>query len=119
MNIDEYIVGALALASVVGVAWFFFGKRGRVVAAGAVVDIVVDGGYTPDTLRVPVGVPTTIRFFRKDPSECLEEVVIADLKIRRSLPLDAVTEIVITPPRAGTYRFSCGMGMFHGAIIAS
>ncbi|MCC6934237.1 MAG: cupredoxin domain-containing protein [Candidatus Yanofskybacteria bacterium] len=119
MSTDEIAVVVIATIGIAGIAWFFFGKRTRAVRAGTVIDIVVDGGYSPDTITVLVGKQTTLRFFRKDPSDCLEEVVIADLKIRRTLALGEVTEITLTPPRAGTYRFSCGMGMYHGAIIAS
>ena len=81
------------------------------------IEIIVAGGYTPERSEVPVGKPTVLHFFRKDPSSCLEEVVISDLKIRRPLALNERTDITITPSRVGTLPFTCGMGMFHGTII--
>lgn len=81
------------------------------------VEILVDGGYKPDTIQIPKGKPTTIEFFRKDPSSCLEEVVLSDFKIRKFLPLNQKTEITITPNKVGTFPFSCGMNMFHGKVV--
>lgn len=118
MNIDQIIVIAAAVGGIAGVGWFFLGKRSVAVKAAGEIEIIVDGGYSPETIEVPVGKPTVLHFFRKDPSSCLEEVVIADFKIRKPLALNERTDITITPPRAGTFRFSCGMGMFHGTVIA-
>ena len=47
------------------------------------VDITVEGGYQPDVISVPKGKTTKINFFRKDPSSCLEEVVLSDFKIKK------------------------------------
>ena len=118
MTLDQLFVILIASITILGIYWFFLGKRstGAVKVAGAI-EIIVDGGYTPESIEVPMGVPTTLHFFRKDPSSCLEEVVISDLKIRRSLTLNERTDITITPSRAGTLPFTCGMGMFHGTII--
>ena len=118
MNTNDVIVIAAAVIGIAAVAWFFLGKRTRAVKVSGDVEIIVDGGYSPDTIEVPAGKPTTIHFLRKDPSSCLEEVVISDFRLRKPLPLNERTDITVTPPKAGTYRFSCGMGMFHGTIIA-
>jgi plastocyanin domain-containing protein len=118
MSIDQIIVLIVAALAIGGIYWFFLGKRpSTAVKATDEIEIVVDGGYTPEVIEVAVGKPTTLHFFRKDPSTCLEEVVISDLKIRKTLTLNERTDITITPPRTGTLRFSCGMGMFHGTII--
>ena len=117
MTLDQIIIVAAAVLAIGGVYWFFLGKRSKVVRVAGEIEIIVDGGYTPDTIEVPVGKPTVIHFFRKDPSACLEDVVIADLKIRRALALNERTDITITPTHTGTLPFSCGMGMYHGSII--
>jgi len=120
MSTTDIIVIAGAVVGIGFVGWFFLGKRGRATAVtGGEVEIIVDGGYSPDTIEVPAGKPTVIHFLRKDPSSCLEEVVISDFKLRKPLPLNERTDITVTPPKPGTYRFSCGMGMFHGTIIAN
>lgn len=118
MTIDQIIVIIIAILTIVGIYWFFLGKRStKAVKTTGEIEIIVDGGYTPESIEVPVGKPTVLHFFRKDPSSCLEDVVISDLKIRKALALNERTDITITPPRAGTLRFSCGMGMYHGSII--
>jgi plastocyanin domain-containing protein len=118
MTLDQTLIIIISGITILGIYWFFLGKR-RVSAVKVTgdIEIIVDGGYTPESIEVPAGVPTTLHFFRKDPSSCLEEVVISDLKIRRSLALNERTDITITPSRAGTLPFTCGMGMFHGTII--
>ena len=81
------------------------------------VDILVDGGYKPDNIRIKKGVTTTLVFERKDPNTCLEEIIIPDFKIKRYLPLGKKVEIQLTPEKIGVFQTHCGMGMFHGQII--
>lgn len=105
----------LAIAST---AWFFFGRRARPVAAAKnEITIIVDGGYTPDTIELQRGVRARITFVRKDPSSCLEEVVLSEFGIRKFLPLGQPVTIELDPHDAGRFGFSCGMNMYHGAII--
>jgi plastocyanin domain-containing protein len=46
----------------------------------------------------------------------LEEVVLGDFKVRKTLPLNQTVTIPITPQKEGEFVFSCGMNMFHGKI---
>ena len=117
MTTDQIIVIIVAVLGIAGVYWFFLGKRTKTVRVSGDIEIIVDGGYTPDTIEIPSGKPTTIHFFRKDPSSCLEEVIISEFKIRRALPLNERIDVPITPEMPGTFKFSCGMGMYHGTII--
>lgn len=117
MSIDKFLV---AIFSIVGMAftyWFFLMKKEDVVAVTDSVDITVEGGYTPNAISIPKGKTTKISFLRRDPSSCLEEVVLGDFKIRKFLPLNKKVTIEITPQKLGEYKFSCGMNMFHGTII--
>ena len=81
------------------------------------VEIIVEGGYTPEVISLQLGKPATITFLRKDPSSCLEEVVLSDFKIRKFLPLNEKVSIAVTPTKTGEYTFSCGMNMYHGKIV--
>ena len=56
---------------------------------------------------------------RKDPSSCLEEVVLGDFKIRKFLPLNQKVTVEVTPQKAGEYGFACGKNMFHVKIIVN
>ncbi|MDO8583032.1 MAG: cupredoxin domain-containing protein [bacterium] len=117
MSIDKVLVAIFSIGGIVFTYWFFLMKKEEVVSVTDSVDIIVDGGYTPNTISVPKGKTTTINFFRKDPSSCLEEVVLSEFKIKKYLPLNKKVLIEINPKKEGTYPFSCGMNMFHGKII--
>ena len=80
------------------------------------IDIIVNGGYYPEIISIPYGKTTKLNFTRKDPSSCLEEIVLGDFKIRKTLPLNQTITIPITPQKEGEYIYSCGMNMFHGKI---
>jgi hypothetical protein len=121
---------------------FFFGKRRPAVAAktprkraargvgetaaraiaaktptaGPSVDVVVEGGYTPDLIVARRGVPLDLVFDRREESPCSDEVVLPEFGIRRPLPAHAKTVVRIVPKRTGEFPFSCGMNMLHGTI---
>lgn len=114
---DRLIVTILGGLAVILTYWFFLGKRSKEVMVVDSVDITVEGGYSPGTIVVPRGKTTKINFVRKDPSDCLAEVVLGDFKIRRELPLDKKVTVEITPQKSGEYTFACGMNMFKGKII--
>jgi len=117
MNMDKIIVSILGVISILFTYWFFFMKKINTVQASGTVNILVDGGYKPDRIAIPFGQTTKLVFERKDSSPCLEEVVLADFKVRKFLPLNEKTKIEINPTKKGEFDFSCGMGMFHGKLI--
>ena len=118
---DRVAAIAAGAAVLAGIQVFFFGRRtSRATArpeAGGAVTIRVEGGYDPDTVIAPRGRPLRLLFDRREESPCSDEVVFPDFGIRRRLPAHAVSEIVITPDRAGEFPFSCGMNMLHGKIV--
>lgn len=115
--IDKLLVGFGGIATILLVAWFFFGKKTQEVTVEKQVRITVDGGYSPNSIRVKRGQPTTLQFLRRDSSSCLEEVVLPDFGVRQSLPLNQETAITITPKQAGKFEFACGMNMYRGKIL--
>jgi plastocyanin domain-containing protein len=78
--------------------------------------ITVDGGYEPSRVVVNVGQPVRLNFLRRDPSGCLEKVLLPDFHIAQELDLDQVTSIEFTPETPGEYAFTCGMNMFRGVV---
>lgn len=80
--------------------------------------IQVDGGYEPSQVVVKAGQPVQLNFFRRDPSSCLEKVLLPDFRIAADLPLNQETAIEFTPDHAGEYVFTCGMNMFRGVVKA-
>ncbi len=117
MSIDKVLVIIFSLAGIAFTYWFFLMRNEKEIAATSdSVDITVDGGYQPEVISIPKGKTTKLNFTRKDPSNCLEEVVLGDFKIRKYLPLNKTVTIPITPQKTGEYIFSCGMNMFHGKL---
>ena len=136
MQVTDWTVIAAGLGAIAWVNWYFF-VAGRAVtaplatamlssipegssaAAGpAEVTIVVDGGYSPSTVRVKAGQPVRLVFDRRDTGSCSEEVVFPDFGVRRFLPTGQKTTIEVTPPKPGRYEFMCGMSMLRGALLA-
>jgi plastocyanin domain-containing protein len=105
------------------ILWWFFGKHqvssGQSIVSGQqqTAAIIVDGGYNPAVLTLKQGIPAKIVFHRKDPSSCLEKVVLSDFGITQELPQNKDVTIPINTQKAGTYNYACGMDMFHGKII--
>lgn len=97
--------------------WFFFGKKEKEIVAGDSIDVLVDGGYKPASIRVRKGKTTILKIKRLDPNSCLEEIVLPDFKIKKYLPLNEEVSISLTPQETGEFGFHCGMNMYHGKII--
>lgn len=53
-----------------------------------------------------------LKFFRKDKSGCLSDVLLPDFGITANLPLNETTTVEFTPQAVGEYPFTCGMKMF-------
>lgn len=125
MSLDKVIVSLVGLGGIVFVYWFFLKKKEKEVAVSGSADsagslqmeIIVEGGYSPSVISIPKGKTTTLHFIRKDPSSCLEEVVLPDFKIRKYLPLNQKVAVEITPQQSGEFGFACGMNMYHGKIV--
>lgn len=119
MTADKILVSIFTIGGIVFVYWFFLMKKDddAVIVTTNSIDITIEGGYSPNVISIPKNKTTTLNFIRKDPSSCLEEVVLPDFKIRKYLPLNKKTSISLTPKKEGTYEISCGMNMFHGKII--
>ena len=124
IDLTDMLVIAGAIAAMSWVIWYFFLAEQRGVAATAgrsgrqEVTVVVRGGYEPATIHVKAGSPVRLVFDRQETSGCSEEVVFPDFGVRKYLPANEQTSLEVTPPRAGTYEFTCGMSMLRGRLIA-
>ena len=121
---DKILVTIFGIFGIAFTYWFFLMKKEKALVVDSAdsinslqVDIIVDGGYSPEVISIPKGKTTKISFLRKDPNSCLEEIVISDFKIRKHLPLNQKITIELTPQKSGEFNFTCGMNMFHGKII--
>lgn len=120
MTPDKIIVTIVGIVGIIFTYWFFLAKNQKVTKVNtSEIDILVEGGYLPNTIEIPVFKKTTLRFIRKDSSTCLEEVVLPDFQVKKSLPLNTPVEIIVTPEVKGEFDYYCGMNMYHGKIIVS
>lgn len=83
------------------------GERVRIAVGSA--------GYEPDVVRVKSGVPITLTVGRGE--GCAAGFLMPDLGISKDNSTGAIT-FRIRPLRPGTYRFTCGMEMVEGRLIA-
>lgn len=131
MTGSEWLVLLAAAGAIAWVNWYFFiaGRSGSAAvlaappaagttASAAQATIVVDGGYSPNTVRVKAGQPVRLVFDRRDTSSCSEEVVFPDFGVRKFLATGQQTVVEVTPPAPGRYEFMCGMSMLRGTLIA-
>ncbi|HAA31985.1 MAG TPA: hypothetical protein DDW76_04120 [Cyanobacteria bacterium UBA11369] len=112
-------LGGLALLGL-ELWWFLFSKTKAQQAdfrqGMQEMTITVDGGYEPSRLVVKAGQPVRLNFWRRDPSSCLEKVLLPDFHISQDLALNRVTPIEFTPEKPGQYQFTCGMNMYRGVV---
>ena len=112
--------GLLAIAAI---AWFFWGpRRGGVRATttqGGYQEamILVKGGYTPSVVVVQHGRPVRLNFRREETTACSEMVLFGDFGKSAHLPQGQLVPIEFVPDKAGTFEFSCQMGMFRGKLV--
>jgi len=79
--------------------------------------VVVDRGYRPSHIDLDVGIPTTLRFERREDDPCTELLVSELWPSAHRLVAHGETEVRFTPQRAGRYAFTCGMGMYSGELL--
>lgn len=100
--------------------WFQFSKtkaqKAQLHLGFQEIDITVDGGYEPSRIVLQAGQPVRLNFLRKDPSSCLQTVLLPDFHKSVDLPLNRTTALEFTPQEPGTYPFNCGMNMFRGTL---
>ncbi|MFH0835138.1 MAG: sulfite exporter TauE/SafE family protein [Candidatus Micrarchaeota archaeon] len=87
------------------------------VAAATIRVSVYGYGYDPSVVEVPVGAPVRLVFDVKELTGCNSAIRIPSLGINVQLHKGENT-IDLPALEAGTYDFSCGMGMLRGKIVA-
>jgi plastocyanin domain-containing protein len=114
---DKLFVTLLGIGEITFVYWFFLMRREGTVEVASSVDIIANGGYSPEIITVRKNHSVTLNFKRTDPSNCLDEVTLPDFRQHLELPLNEVVSTTFTPKETGEFIYSCGMNMFHGKII--
>ena len=122
---DTLLVDLAGLVLIALIIWYFWLSRPAGTAAAITAEgvqetfIVVKGGYSPDTVRVASGRPVKLTFNRQESDPCSELVVLDAFGVSAELPQGSNVSVEFTPTEAGSYEFTCGMGMLRGRVVAS
>ncbi|WP_225838790.1 heavy metal translocating P-type ATPase [Streptomyces sp. NK08204] len=121
MGVADVVVALVAAGLVAALGWFFFGPRtsrtARIEGGVQRAEVTVRGGYSPDVIVVRQGIPAELVFDRQETGECTSRVVFPDLHLSAALPAYARTTVRVSPDRAGSFRFACGMNMIRGTLV--
>ena len=109
------LAGIALIALIIWWFWLYKPKETELSDADLVIT-VENGTYSPSRIKVPAGSPVEIKFMRKDPSPCSETLLIPDLQVSDTLPLNKVKTIQLPALSAGEYAFHCQMQMYRGQI---
>lgn len=74
-------------------------------------------GYHPDRVHVRQGETVTLVFTRTSAAGCGGTIVIPSRDLRRELPVGRAVEITLTVRDREELTFTCGMGMYRGALV--
>jgi plastocyanin domain-containing protein len=112
------IVNTTGFVLIALIVWWFWLYKPREVEIdkGEVVVVVENGSYQPAHIKLAANQATELHFLRKDPSPCAEMLLLPDLEISESLPLNKTKTIGLPPLEAGEYDFHCQMHMYRGSL---
>lgn len=109
------LIGVLIIGLIVWWFWLYKPKEAT-LGDGRLVVAVENGSYSPAHLRLASDTPTTLTFLRKDASPCAEIVMIPELDINETLPLNKTISINLPALEPGEYAFHCQMQMYRGVL---
>jgi plastocyanin domain-containing protein len=102
------LVGPLLLVGAAGAAP---AAKPRTVAIA-----VTKEGFEPAEVTARRGEALKLVVTRKVERTCATEIVMKDFGVSLALPLDKPVSVVVTPKKAGAYRYACGMDMVAGVL---
>jgi plastocyanin domain-containing protein len=110
------IAGVLLMAFIVWWFWLYRPRQAASADDGIITVTVDDGVYDPAYIRASAGKPLTLRFLRRDPSPCAQQVIFQGLDISEELPVGKPKDIQVQADEPGEYRFTCQMNMYQGKL---
>jgi hypothetical protein len=78
--------------------------------------VKVDNGYAPATVNAKVDQRIEITFVRSHRDGCGETVKFPSLGISKKVEHGGKVTVALTPKKAGTIPFTCGMDMYKGKV---
>lgn len=77
---------------------------------------ILANGYSPNSISVPVGQLTRLNLITNNNYSCTSSFVLSKFGIVRQLPPTGTTAVEFTPTEKGSFRWTCGMGMYSGTL---
>ncbi|MFH1631070.1 MAG: cupredoxin domain-containing protein [Candidatus Aenigmatarchaeota archaeon] len=124
------IIGLVVMISI-----FIFAAKAMFVNTGNVVDVdqtpiinnqvqgeqivqlsFKNGNYYPNTIELKKGVPVVIEVDMNTVRGCYRSIIIPTFGVRKTVTTSN-NKIEFTPDKAGTFGFSCSMGMGTGKLV--
>ncbi|GAB5546341.1 MAG: hypothetical protein SangKO_061010 [Sandaracinaceae bacterium] len=78
---------------------------------------VDERGYHPGSVEVERGETVTLVFTRTSERGCGGTLVIPSRDLRRSLPVGEAVAVTLEVGERDRIAFTCGMGMYRGALV--
>jgi plastocyanin domain-containing protein len=116
------LINIIGIGLILFIAYWFFAKKVQTTTIKneqALLIQVQNGVYSPQHIELQADKPLSLQFIRHDASACAETVVFPKLNISAQLPLGEVVAIELPALKAGTYEFTCSMGMYRGKLLVS
>jgi len=107
------IIGLIFIALII---WWFWLYKPKIADNANKVILVNNGIYKPGYITLPAHQESILIFKRLDPSPCSEVVIIPDLDISETLPINKEHTISIPATAPGKYHFHCQMQMYRGQL---
>src|SRR3989338_8041671 len=101
MSADKILVALLSLAGMAFTYWFFLMKKDEVVMVSDAVDIIVEGGYSPIAISIPIGI--TKKTFPKKGIHCASCVYTTEKALKNTPGVKAAVVNLATTKATVTY----------------
>lgn len=112
------VINILGVALISLIAWWFWFYQPRETELGKdkLLIIVENGTYHPAHIRLPANQSVSLNFLRRDASPCSEMLLIPDIQVSETLPLNKTKRVELPPMEKGDYAFHCQMQMYRGQL---
>ena len=104
-------------AAIVAVGLAFGAGLGAAPKGKTVTMAVTEKGFEPNDVNVKKGEPVTLAITRKTDKTCATEIVIDELGVKTSLPLNKAVKVTFTPTKSGELKYGCGMNKMIGGVL--
>ena len=115
MMVMVNLIGVLIVGLIAWWFWLYKPKQ-MVIQENGLLITLENGAYSPSRIQLDKKTPAVITFLRKDASPCAEHVLIPDLDIIESLPMNEPVSIHLPAMEVGKYPFHCQMQMYRGEL---